>query len=70
MFSQQLTFLYQFDNPAFSVPKPSESIPAKKGVSIAVSYKSAPNLPSYGKLIVSVDGDPSKPSWLFYVRGD
>lgn len=39
VFSIDAEFFYSVDNPAFSVAKASEKLPAKKPVSISISYK-------------------------------
>lgn len=51
MFSVDAEFLYSVDNPAFAVGKTSEKLPAKKPVSISISYK----LDAAGKAIGIAD---------------
>ena len=66
IFTKQVEFFYSVDNPAFSV-KASESLPAKKTTSIAVTYKEDPSKPRTAKLTVASPGEAPSP-WVFYLQ--
>lgn len=66
IFARQAEFTFTVDNPAFVV-KAGETVPPKKGISIAIAYKEDPSKPRTGKLSVSCPSETPSP-WVFYLR--
>lgn len=67
VFNDPVDYLFQTDNPAFTVGK-GEKMPAKKPTKIKVSYKSIPGAPPNGKLMVSCP-EYGPWIWIFYLQG-
>lgn len=63
--TQEAKFSFVVDNPNFSV-KQEETIPAKKTISVKVSFKSSDEHPKTGKVIVSCAETPS--TWVYYLK--
>lgn len=69
VFNSPLVFNFAIDNAAFTTPKPTENVAAKKPFNIVVSFKPTPDTRSdVAKLLVSVADDPAA-QWVFYLRG-
>lgn len=63
-----MEFIIRIDNPSFvSNTKSPIKIDAKKLISIQLTYKQTPGLPSNGRLTIQT-GDI--PPWVFYLQGE
>jgi hypothetical protein len=66
IFAKAAEFVYRVDNPAFVV-KPSETVPAKKAIDVAVSYKGEAGKSAVARLTISCPAEQCPP-WVFYLR--